>query len=85
MTNYQAADIVFESESKSFYAIRCPYGFEVYQNGHALAAHGAVRVARIGYKGAAGLERVKAEIARREAALTPCDTSPMLSTDQEVS
>lgn len=73
MTN-QAADIVFESESESFYAIRCPYGFEVYQNEHSTAAHGAVRVARIGYKGAAGLERAKAEIARREAALTPCKT-----------
>jgi hypothetical protein len=62
-------DIVFESSR--FYAIQCSYGFDVYQNGHSQAAHGAVRVARIGYKGSAGLERVKAEIARRETEDSP--------------
>lgn len=65
------SNIVFESESGCFYAIQVSYGFDVYQHGHSLAAHGAIRVARIGYKGSAGLERAKAEIARREAVDLP--------------
>lgn len=56
------SDIVFESNSGRFFARAATYGFDVYENGSVVAK----RVARIGYKGPAGLERVRAEIARRE-------------------
>ena len=56
--------IVFESGH--FYAVRCSYGYDIYKNG----VTGATRVARIGYKGSEGLERVKTEIARRMGELS---------------
>jgi hypothetical protein len=53
-------DIVYESAHH--YAVRTAKGFEVYKMGPVAAT----RVATIGYRGDQGLQRVKAEIARRE-------------------
>ena len=59
MTKLQ--DIVFETDH--YWVKRVPKGFEVYKTG---LTH-STRVAVIGYTGDKGLERAKAEIARREA------------------
>ena len=58
--HFRPSDIVFETVN--FYAVRASYGFDVYQNN----STGAARVSRIGYRGQVGLDRVKAEIVRRE-------------------
>jgi hypothetical protein len=55
-------DVVFETDH--YWVKRVPKGFEVYEIG---LTH-STRVAVIGYTGDKGLERAKAEIARREAA-----------------
>lgn len=59
---YKLSDIVVETNQH--FAIRVEKGFEVYRVG---ITH-ATRCAIIGYTGERGLERVRAEIARRENA-----------------
>lgn len=56
---YKLDQVVFESGN--FWILQVDYGFEVYQIG----ATCSTRVARIGFKGAEGLERAKKEILRR--------------------
>jgi hypothetical protein len=58
---YREEDIAFEKAP--YFVLRVPTGYEVYRSG----VVAATRCARIGYKGDVGLERAKAEIARREA------------------
>jgi cytidylate kinase len=55
------SDVVHEQGA--YWVLRVPTGFEVYRN---TGTH-SVRCARIGFKGAKGLQRAKDEIARREA------------------
>lgn len=64
MASYNLSDIV--TESANHFAIRVgEKGFEVYRKG---LTH-ATRCAIIGYTGDRGLQRVSAEIERRERAL----------------
>jgi hypothetical protein len=59
--SYKESDIVYESGAH--WVLRVKNGFEVYKNG---VTH-STRCAIIGFKGAEGLERAKAECDRREA------------------
>lgn len=56
----QEKDIVVET--KNYWALRTPKGYEVYKTG---ITH-SVRCARIGFTGQEGLERAKQECLRRE-------------------
>lgn len=57
---YKEQDIAYEQGN--YWALIVKFGFEVYKIG---LTH-STRVASIGYKGEDGMNRVKAEIARRE-------------------
>jgi hypothetical protein len=59
--SYKSSDIVVGTDDH--FAIRVKNGFEIYRRG---LTH-ATRVAQIGFPGKEGLERVRKEIARREA------------------
>lgn len=56
----KASDIIYQTSN--YHVVRAPYGFDVYRN----EGTGAVRCARIGYKGDKGLQRAKDEIAKRD-------------------
>jgi hypothetical protein len=57
------SEIVYESDCGKYWVKAADFGFEVYITG---ITH-STRCAIIGYKGALGLERAKAEIDRRLA------------------
>lgn len=64
MSSYKESDIKYETYKH--FVLAAPYGYDVYR----IETTHAVRCAVIGYQGDVGLERAKAEIARRES--QPC-------------